>query len=84
MNTAFLLLAEHNRAILPLEEVAERYLGLNERVARAKATRGELPFPAFQPGSQKGPWLVNIADLAAWLDTERDRAAAEAGKRRVA
>jgi len=84
MNTAFLLLAEHSRAILPLEEVAERYLGLNERVARAKANKGELPFPAFQPGSQKGPWLVNIADLAAWLDAERDRAARDFEGRRVA
>jgi hypothetical protein len=84
MNTAFLLLAEHNRAILPLEDVATRYLGISARVAQARATRGELPFPAFQPGSQKGPWLVNIADLAAWLDAERDKAAAEVDKRRVA
>jgi len=83
MNTALLLMAEHNRAILPLEEVAARYLGLNERVARAKANKGELPFPAFQPGSQKGPWLVNIADLAAWLDAERDRAGRECAKRVV-
>lgn len=84
MNTALFLMAEHGKAILPLEDVAARYLGLNDRVARAKANRGELPFPAFQPGSQKGPWLVNIADLAAWLDAERDRAARDFGGRRVA
>jgi hypothetical protein len=84
MNTTLLLMAEHGKAILPLEDVALRYLGLNDRVAKARAGRGELPFPAFQPGSQKGPWLVNIADLAAWLDAERDRAATECDKRRVA
>ena len=84
MNTALFLMAEHGKAILPLEDVAARYLGLNDRVARSKANKSELPFPAFQPGSQKGPWLVNIADLAAWLDAERDRAAAECDKRKVA
>ncbi|NCC29986.1 MAG: pyocin activator protein PrtN [Gammaproteobacteria bacterium] len=81
MNTTFLLLAEYNTSDIPLAVVAAKYLGLNERVAAGKASRGELPFPAYRPGSQKSPWLVNVADLAAWLDSERAKAVDEARKR---
>jgi hypothetical protein len=84
MNTTFLLLAEFGQADIPLETVAARYLGMDERAARAKANRGELPFPAYRAGSTKSPWMVRVTDLAEFLDKERDRAKADWNKRRVA
>lgn len=83
-NTTFLLMAEFGQTDLPLETVAERYLGLDKRQAYAKANRDELPFVAFRAGSQKSPWLVRITDLAAWLDKEHALAEAGWSKRQMA
>jgi hypothetical protein len=75
MQTAFYLLARYgSRADVPLEDVARDYLGLDARTAKDRAARGKLPFAAWRAPSQKAPWLVNIADLAAWIDRERERA----------
>ena len=75
MKTAFLLLAQFDgQADIPLEDVASRYLGYDRKTALAKAARAELPFTAYRAPGQKSPWLVNIADLAAWIDRERERA----------
>ncbi|NCC41686.1 MAG: pyocin activator protein PrtN [Gammaproteobacteria bacterium] len=81
MNTTFLLLAEHGTADIALATIAEKYLGMSIRIAAGKAARGELPFPAYRASSQKSPWLVNVADLAAWIDGERAKAAEESRKR---
>ena len=81
MNTAFLLLAEFGTADVPLEIVAERYLAINPRIAKARAAQGDLPFPVFRCGSQKTPWLVRITDLAAWLDEQRAKAVSEWNQR---
>lgn len=84
MNTTFLLLAEFGQADIPLEAIASRYLGLDAKVAKARARRDELPFPCVRPGgSQKSPWLVRVTDLADWLDTEHARARSEWAKRQV-
>ena len=77
MNTTFLLMAEFGSADVPVELVAERYLGMEARTAKARAARGELPFPSYQCGSQKSPRLVRITDLAAWIDEQRARGLAE-------
>lgn len=71
VSTLFLLLAEFGQADIPVEAAAARYLGLEPRAAKARATRGELPFPAYRCGSQKSPWLVRLTDLADWIDRER-------------
>lgn len=73
MNTTFLLLAEFGSADIPVEIVCSRYLGLDARTAKRQAAMAVLPFPAFRPGTQKGPWLARITDVAAWLDKERER-----------
>ena len=74
MNTAFLLLAEFNQADIPLESVATKYLGLDKREAYRRAAAAQLPFPAYRAGSQKSPWLVNVNDLAEYLDKARAQA----------
>ena len=73
MNTIFLLLAEFGQADVPVETVCSRYLGLDERQAKRQASLASLPFPVYRPGTQKGPWLARITDVAAWLDRERER-----------
>jgi hypothetical protein len=72
MNTLFLLLAEYETAFVPLETVAMKYLGLAKAKAFQKANNGELPFPVFKSGL-KGPWLVDLRELANWLDQHRPR-----------
>lgn len=73
MNTAFLLMAQLNKAIVPLDEISDEYLGLAPRTAQNYAKAGKLPFPAFRSGNgNKAPWLVNVNDLAAYLDKQRD------------
>jgi hypothetical protein len=57
--------------------VAPKYLGLDERTAKARAARAKLLFPAFRAGSQKGQWLVAATDFAEHLDRERDKAKKE-------
>lgn len=75
MNTVFLLLAEFGQADVPLELVAERYLGLGKREAFQRATARKLPLPAYRGSeSQKSPWLVRITDLAEHLDKQRAEA----------
>ncbi|MEL4280735.1 pyocin activator PrtN family protein [Shewanella mangrovisoli] len=76
MNTAFLLMAQFNKAIVPLDEISEEYFALAPRTAQNYAKAGRLPVPAFRGGEgNKAPWLVNINDLAAYLDKQRDAAA---------
>ena len=83
MNTFFILCAEFGTGDIPLERVAEKYLGLDEKTARMRANRHDLPFPAYRPGSQKAPWLVRADDLATWLDSERGKASEEWRKRQA-
>lgn len=73
MNTTFLLLAEFGQADVPVELVAERYLGIAADKAKARAKHGLLPFPAYRCGSQKTPWLVRVTDLAEWIDAQREK-----------
>ncbi|MEJ1383069.1 MAG: pyocin activator PrtN family protein [Candidatus Sedimenticola sp. (ex Thyasira tokunagai)] len=68
MNTYFLLMAEFGEAFVPVSIVAKKYLSLSKDQATRKAKRHELPFPAFQGGSQKSEWVVAIEHLAKWLD----------------
>lgn len=78
VSTMFLLMAEFGQADVPLEVVAERYLGLGRREAFQRATACKLPFPAYRgSSSQKSPWLVRLTDLAAHLDRQREEAKKE-------
>ncbi|QOD81854.1 pyocin activator PrtN family protein [Chromobacterium haemolyticum] len=75
MNTAFLLMAQYQRAAVPLNEISEDYLGLTARKANEMASLNRLPLPTFRASdSQKAPRMVHIADLAAHLDRQREEA----------
>lgn len=77
MNTTFLLLAEFGQADIPLDQVADKYLGLAADKAKKQAALQKLPFPVYRAGSQKSPWMVRVSDLAEYLDAKRAEAEKE-------
>lgn len=74
MNTIFLLMAEYETADIPLDRVAQKYLGLEPAMAKRHAALQKLPLPCYRAGSQKSPWLVRVTDLADFLDKQRAQA----------
>lgn len=73
MNTLFMLMAAHNgQAVIPLQEVGEKYFGLSDKAKLSQQARtGQLPIPAFRlTKKQSAPWLVSIQDLATYIDTQ--------------
>jgi hypothetical protein len=75
MNTLFLLMYEFNSVHVPLETIAEKYLHLNRKDALQRANGNELPFPTFRATrSQKSTVMVDVRDLANWLDECRNQA----------
>ncbi|PHR65087.1 pyocin activator PrtN family protein [Alcanivorax sp.] len=78
MNTLFLLLAEFETGIIPLDDIAAKYLGLSPAQARRRAASQALPFPVHKAiSSQKAPWLVSAHDFAKHLDQQREAARSE-------
>lgn len=72
MRTLFLLQAQFNgRAEIPLAEICNEFLDLNEPEAKRRAAAHRLPFPAHRLGSQKSPWMISIADLAEYIDQQK-------------
>jgi hypothetical protein len=75
MNTAFLLMAQFNKAVIPITDICEEYFGLSAATAKNYAKAGKLPVPAFKTGkSNKAIWMINVTDLAEHLDNLRDQA----------
>lgn len=73
-----LLLMKFETPTIPLEKICEDYFGCSHGTAKQKAKAGTLPIPAFRLGySQKLPWVVNISDLAAFIDRQYEEAKRE-------
>lgn len=73
MNTTFLLMAQFNKAVVPLEDICKEYFGFEARTAQNYAKAGRLPVVAFRTSnSNKSPWMINLTDLANHLDKQRD------------
>lgn len=58
--------------VIPLENVVEDYLShMSIEIAKRKAVKQELPFPVVRLGEkQKATWMVNLADLAVYIDKQ--------------
>jgi hypothetical protein len=69
-----MLLAEFETADIPLERVCKKYFGLDVPEAKRHAALQKLPVPVFRGGSQKSCWLVNVNDLAKYLDDLSEKA----------
>ena len=67
--TEMMLFIKYESPTVPLELICEEYFGCTKGTAKNRAKAGILPIPAFRLGtSQKLPWMVNISDLASFID----------------
>lgn len=73
--TAFLLMAQYEKPLIPLELAAADFLQISTRLAKERAAAGTLPFPTMRlADSQKAPRFVHVDDLAKWIDDSRAEA----------
>lgn len=80
MNTAFLLMAQYQTAVIPAEKVARDYFHLSTEKFIRKTLAGEIPLPLVRmEGSQKSARGVHLTDLAKYLDRQRAAALKVAG-----
>lgn len=80
MNTAFLLMAQYQTAIIPAEKVARDYFQLTTDKFIRKTLAGDIPLPLVRmEQSQKSARGVHLSDLAAYLDKQRAAALKVAG-----
>ena len=77
ISTFFALMAEFGTAEIPLEDISEKFFGLQPDMAKKRAARRQLPVTAYRGGTQKSPWLVSAQDLADYIDTQRTKAKQE-------
>ncbi len=81
MNTAFLLMAQYEKTVIPLKEICEEYFACRFHTAKEKAKASTLPVAAFQMGKgQKAQWFVHVEDLAKLIDDRRAEAREEMEK----
>jgi hypothetical protein len=74
-STYFGLLAEFGAAEVPLEDCCKKYFGLDVTQAKRRAGTYSLPVKAYRAtASQKGGWLVSMADLAEHIDKQKAEA----------
>lgn len=79
MKTAFILMAQYEMAVIPVEMVCRDYFApmTVEKFLR-KAATGEISLPIVRMyGSQKAAKGVHINDLAAYLDKQAEAARKE-------
>ena len=75
MTTAQTLRLIFGNTHIPLEKARSEWLPhISQRKCRELATRQSLPWPVFRPvESQKAEYLVNVEDIADWLDKSRQK-----------
>jgi len=71
MNTQFALLARFESPTVRLKDISEEFFGYTPKTAEDKAKGQDLPVPTFKlRNSERSPTLVNIKDLAAFIDKQ--------------
>lgn len=66
-------MAQLGKAVVHLEDISNEFFGLSATTAKNYAKAGRLPVPAYRTcNSNKAPWLVNVSDLAQYMDKQRD------------
>lgn len=80
MQTAFILMAQYERAVIPAETVCRDYFApLTLPVFLRKIGDGSINLPLIRmEESQKGARGVHVSDLAAYIDRKRAAALKEA------
>jgi hypothetical protein len=79
MKTAYLLAAQYETAVVPIERVAKDYFGgLDKDTFLRKVGKGEIRLPVIRmEQSQKGARGVHVEDLARYVDERREAALKE-------
>ncbi|PVZ43961.1 pyocin activator PrtN family protein [Pseudomonas sp. CC120222-01a] len=80
MNTAFMLMAQYNGlAIIPIDQVCTDYFThLTPDMFQRKVLAGQIQLPITRlEASQKSAKGIHLADLAMYLDQQRDAARKE-------
>lgn len=72
ITTFTMLCMRYMSPVAPLELVVKDYLShMSLEIAKRKALKQELPFPVVRMGEkQKASWMVNLADLAMYIDKQ--------------
>lgn len=75
MNTAFALMARFESPTVKLKDVCEEFFGYTPKTAEQKAKGQDLPVPTFKlRDSERSPSLINVTDLAAFIDERHAQA----------
>ena len=71
-DSSFLLAMKYQSPVVPLEVIVKDFLPhLKIETAKKRAAVQDLPFPTFKAeDSNKAPYMVNIADVALWLNKQ--------------
>ena len=77
ITTVFALMAEFGTPHIPITAVGQKYFGYSEPEAKRAAVANKYPFPVFRAGSNKSPWVVDVGELADYLDKCRGNARRE-------
>lgn len=82
MKTTFILLAQYESAVIPVEIVCRDYFQhLTPANFARKSLAGDIQIPVIQiEDSQKATRGVHVADLAKWIDDRRATAVKEIAK----
>lgn len=72
MNTVLLLLAQYQRAVVPLDTVATDYFSISPEKLARKIALGQIRLPVVRMSdSAKSARGVHVTDLAAYIDRAR-------------
>lgn len=75
--TELALLACHRSPVIALEHICKDHLGVGYERACELAALNRLPLPTFRlTESKRAPLMVHYSDLAAFIDSTRETAAA--------
>lgn len=79
MNTAFILMAQYQTAVIPLDLVCRDYFQhMNPTAFMRKSLAGEIKLPVVRiEDSQKATRGVMLNDLAKWIDDRHAEAVRE-------
>lgn len=79
MKTVYILAAQYETAVVPVERVAKEYFGgLDNDSFMRKVRLGDIRLPVVRmENSQKGARGVHVEDLARYIDARRDAAVKE-------
>jgi hypothetical protein len=81
VNTFFLLMAQYNAAMIPIDKVVQDYfphLSTDKFIRKVGLGEINIPMIRIEAGTQKSAKGIHINDLATYLDERRAAAVKEA------